>query len=119
LGRPIATLESIQRRLGDSELALQVARNVLYSTAEQWDANPEKRADMGEAMIVAKLTVTNSAIRTVDDAMRAVGAASMTHALPLERYYRDVRAGLYHPPADDSALSLLGRIALQRIGPLP
>jgi hypothetical protein len=43
----------------------------------------------------------------------------MTHALPLERYYRDVRAGLYHPPADDSALPLLGRIALQRIAPLP
>ncbi len=119
LGRPIATLESIQRRLGDSELALQVARNVLYRTAEQWDANPETRANMGEAMIVAKLTVTNNAIKIVDDAMRAVGGASMTHTLPLERYYRDVRAGLYHPPADDSALPLLGRIALQRIGPLP
>lgn len=118
LGKPIATLESIQRRLGESELALQVARNVLYRTAEHWDVHPEARADLGESMIVAKLTATNSAINIVDAAMRVVGGASMTHKLPLERYYRDVRAGLYHPPADDSALPLLGRLALQRIKPL-
>jgi alkylation response protein AidB-like acyl-CoA dehydrogenase len=74
---------------------------------------------MGETIIIAKLTVTNNAIKIVDDAMRVVGGTSMTHQLPLERYYRDVRAGLFHPPADDSTLPLLGRIALQRIAPLP
>lgn len=118
LGKPIATLEGIQRRLGESELALSAARAVLYHTAEAWDRQPHARAEMGEAMIVAKVTVTNAAIRVVDDAMRVVGGASMTHQLPLERYYRDVRAGLYHPPADDAALPLLGRVALQRIKPL-
>jgi alkylation response protein AidB-like acyl-CoA dehydrogenase len=119
LGKPIATLESIQRRVGESELALQVARNVLYRTAEQWDAHPDTRDNMGESIMVAKLTATNYAIKIVDDAMRVVGGSSMTHDLPLERYYRDVRAGLYHPPSDDTALPLLGRIALQRIAPLP
>ena len=119
LGKPIATLESIQRRIGESELDLQVARAVLYRAAEQWDANTDAREDMGDAIIVAKLTATNKAIDIVDAAMRVAGGTSMTHALPLERYYRDVRAGLYHPPADDSALPLLGRVALQRIAPLP
>jgi alkylation response protein AidB-like acyl-CoA dehydrogenase len=118
LGKPIATLESIQRRLGETELTIQVARSVLYRTADQWDKQQEERANMGEAIMIAKVTVTNSAIKIVDDAMRVVGGMSMTHQLPLERYYRDVRAGLYHPPADDSALPLLGRIALQRIAPL-
>jgi alkylation response protein AidB-like acyl-CoA dehydrogenase len=118
LGKPIATLESIQRRLGECELKLEMARNVLYRTAEQWDANPDQRGNMGEAMMVAKLTVTNAALNIVDDAMRVVGGASITHTLPLERYYRDVRAGLYHPPADDGALPLLGRLALQRYKPL-
>ena len=64
------------------------------------------------------MTATNAAIQIVDHAMRAVGGASITKALPLERYYRDVRAGLSHPPNDDSALVTLGRVALQRIGPL-
>jgi alkylation response protein AidB-like acyl-CoA dehydrogenase len=117
LGRPIATLEGVQRRLGETELALHVARSVLYRTAEQWDAQREVRDDMGEAIVIAKLTCTNNAIKVVDDAMRVVGGASMTHSLPLERYYRDVRAGLYHPPSDDSALPLLGRISLQRVDP--
>lgn len=119
LGKPIATLESSQRRIGQCELDLQVARAVLYRTAEQWDMNVDSRADMGDAIIVAKLTATNKAIDIVDAAMRVVGGTSMTHTLPLERYYRDVRAGLFHPPADDSALPLLGRVALQRIAPLP
>jgi len=119
LGKPIATLESIQRRIGESELALQSARATLYYTAQQWDTRPAERAQMGPAMMIAKVNSTNAAIAIVDHAMRVVGGSSMTHQLPLERYYRDVRAGLYHPPADDSALPLLGRVALQRIAPLP
>lgn len=117
LGKPIATLESIQRRLGESELALQSARTILYHTAEQWDRFPDGRADLGEALMIAKLTVTNAAAAIVDHAMRVVGGTSMSHQLPLERYYRDVQAGLFHPPGDDSALPLLGRLALQRFVP--
>ncbi len=114
LGRPIATLEGIQRRVGESELTLQGARAILYHTAETWDRNPDKRGELGAAVMIAKLTVTNAAIKVVDDAMRVVGGLSMTHQTPLERYYRDVKAGLFHPPFDDNALPLLGRVALQR-----
>jgi alkylation response protein AidB-like acyl-CoA dehydrogenase len=116
LGKPIATLESIQRRLGEGELALQVARSLLHRAAEQYDAQPDLRStpDFQATLLVTKLTVTNNAISIVDDAMRAVGGPSMTRALPLERYYRDVRAGLHHPPNDDSALALLGRVALKQ-----
>ncbi|MCC7447806.1 MAG: acyl-CoA/acyl-ACP dehydrogenase [Anaerolineae bacterium] len=119
LGRPIATLESIQRRLGEGEMALQTARSVLYRAAEQWEQHPEDRDNQGESLIVAKIFATNQALAIVDAAMRAVGGASMTRSLPLERYYRDVRAGLYQPPHDDTAIPLLGRMALQRIAPLP
>ena len=44
--------------------------------------------------------------------MRAAGGASLTHALPLERYYRDVHAGLSHPLSDDETFLLLGRQVL-------
>jgi alkylation response protein AidB-like acyl-CoA dehydrogenase len=114
LGRPIATLESIQRRIGEAEVTLQSARAVLYHTAEEWDRRPDERGTMGAALAIAKLTVTNAAIKVVDDAMRVVGGVSMTHQTPLERYYRDVRAGLFHPPFDDGVLPLLGRVALNR-----
>ncbi|MBO9395003.1 MULTISPECIES: hypothetical protein [Caldilinea] len=39
----------------------------------------------------------------------------MTSALPLERLYRDVRAGLSHPPSDDEALMAFAQETLQRI----
>jgi alkylation response protein AidB-like acyl-CoA dehydrogenase len=117
LGKPIATLESIQRKLGESELALQVARTLLYSAAEDWDRYPEKREGMSERLAIAKIVTTNHAIQIVDAATRVVGGTSMNNSSPLSRYYRDVRAGLYHPPNDDSTLPILGQSALQRLNP--
>src|SRR6185436_15900201 len=99
---------------GKAEYKLQLARSILYYTAEQWDANPDTRAEMGNAIVVAKLTVTNHAIDIVNAAMRVVGGTSLARNLPLERYYREVFAGLFHPLSDDSAFPLLGRVALQR-----
>ncbi len=117
LGKPIATLESIQRHIGQMELLLLSTRGLLYYLAGQWDAEPERRVELGPGIVAAKVTATNAAIQIVDEAMRVVGGASMTHQTPLERYYRDVRAGLFHPPADDSALPQLGRNALRRAAP--
>ena len=44
--------------------------------------------------------------------MRLVGGSSLDRSAPLERYYRDVRGGLHHPPQDDAALELFARQAL-------
>src|SRR5216684_3586317 len=38
----------------------------------------------------------------------AVGGSSYFKRLPLERYFRDARAGLYHPPDSDETLETLG-----------
>lgn len=114
LGKPIAELESIQRRLGEAELLLHQARFLILHTAALWDQYPERRADLHESILVAKYTATNSAIQIVDHCMRIAGGAGMTKTLPLERYYRDVRGGLTHPVNDDQAFILLGQIALRR-----
>ncbi|MCS6870564.1 MAG: acyl-CoA dehydrogenase family protein [Anaerolineae bacterium] len=114
LGKPIAILESIQRRLGEGELALKTARAMLYHTAMCWDNAPEARSALTDQLIACKLTVTNAAIQVVNHAIRAVGGASMTRDLPLERYFRDVQAGLFHPPSDENGLLMLGKLALAR-----
>jgi alkylation response protein AidB-like acyl-CoA dehydrogenase len=44
--------------------------------------------------------------------MRVVGGVSLTRRRPIERYYRDVRAGLHNPPLEDRALEQLARVAL-------
>lgn len=48
-------------------------------------------------------------------AMRIVGARSLSKASPLQRYYRDVRAGLHNPPMDDMTIAELATRAIERI----
>ena len=117
LGKPIAELESIQRRLGEAELLLQQGRSQIYHAADLWDRYPNRRTDMVESILVAKYSATNNAIGVVDHCMRVAGGASMTKALPLERYYRDVRGGIVHPMHDDMIFTTLGQMALARHTP--
>ena len=114
LGKPIAELESIQRRLGQAELLLLQARTLLYSTARDWDQLDSQRDELAPAVIATKFTVTNNAIEAVDHAVRVVGGAAMSRSMPLERYLRDVRPGLFHPLNDDQALTIFGQNALKR-----
>ena len=109
LGRPIAELESVQRRLGEAALQIHSARTQLYYTAEQWMHFPARRAELTPWLAAAKVAVTNHAVVAVDHCLRAAGGAGLTRTLPLERYYRDVRAGLNHPPSDDEAMVAWGR----------
>jgi alkylation response protein AidB-like acyl-CoA dehydrogenase len=52
-----------------------------------------------------------NSVRVVDLALRAVGGSSYFKRLPLERFYRDVRAGLFHPFDSDESIEFLGRSA--------
>ena len=45
--------------------------------------------------------------------MRLVGAKSLQLSNPLQRYYRDVRAGLHNPPMDDMTISKLAQTAIK------
>lgn len=117
LGKPIAQLENIQRRLGEAELLLYQARTQLYQAADLWDRYPDQRVDLGELVLVAKYTSTNNSVAAVDQCMRVAGGVSMTKSLPLERYYRDVRGGIGHPMHDDQILTTLGKAAIARQTP--
>jgi acyl-CoA dehydrogenase len=44
--------------------------------------------------------------------MELAGGASFYRSSPLERAYRDVRAGKYHPLTPDLTLVYAGRLAL-------
>jgi alkylation response protein AidB-like acyl-CoA dehydrogenase len=117
LGKPIAQLENVQRRLGEAELLLYQARTQMYQAADLWDRYPEQRAELGELVLVAKYTATNNAVAAVDQCMRVAGGVAMTKTLPLERYYRDVRGGIGHPMHDDQILTTLGKATIARQTP--
>ncbi len=112
LGKPIAELQTVQHRIAQIELLLLQSRSVMYGTVETWDRFPEQRDRIGWQFAAAKYTVTNNAIAITDQALRVVGSVGLQKQHPLERYFRDVRAGLGNPPMDDIALTLIGKNAL-------
>jgi alkylation response protein AidB-like acyl-CoA dehydrogenase len=110
LGKAIATLPTIQRQIGEIDLALQTARVFLLQTASEWSGhNPELFLPKA---VAAKHVAIETALQVTDKALRLVGATGLSKDLGIERYFRDVRAGLMHPPSSEAGLELLGRAAL-------
>jgi len=113
LTAPIAELPHIQRQIGLIEADLMTARTLLYAVADRWDASSaDGRLTLKQELGLAKVVAVEAAMRIVDGAMRIVGGASLSRKLPLERMYRDVRAGLHNPPMEDAVLAGLARRAL-------
>ncbi|PIC83397.1 acyl-CoA dehydrogenase family protein [Sporosarcina sp. P1] len=111
LNEPIASLFSIQTQIGKMDLELIKARHLLYDIARIYD-DPARRVYLQNELGVAKSIVTNSAIEIVNLAMRIVGAKSLELSNPLQRHYRDVRAGLHNPPMDDMTITKLAQAAI-------
>ena len=111
----IADLPFVKQKIGEMELYIQESEHFLYSVAKAWDENNDEKRQMMRAQLGAvKHSVTNKAIEVVDLAMRVTGARSLSERNPLQRYYRDVRAGLHNPPMDDATILLLAEDAMKR-----
>ncbi|MDQ4045159.1 MAG: acyl-CoA/acyl-ACP dehydrogenase [Chloroflexota bacterium] len=113
-GETIATLPNVQQRVADIELKLLAARSTLYGAVQQWEDHPEQRDELGWQLAGAKVLVTNNVIDITDQALRIVGAAGLQRKHPLERYFRDARAGLGNPPFDDVATGIIGKAILDQ-----
>jgi alkylation response protein AidB-like acyl-CoA dehydrogenase len=111
-GKTIATLPNVQARVADIELKLLAARSTLYGAVQQWVDHPNLRETLGWQLAAAKVIVTNNSIAITDQALRVVGSVGLQRRHPLERYFRDARAGLGNPPLDDVAIGIVGRAAL-------
>jgi alkylation response protein AidB-like acyl-CoA dehydrogenase len=66
-----------------------------------------------EQLNTIKYVSVNNAEAAVDRCLRMVGGHGIFRKLPLERYYRDVRAGQFHPPSNDVALETIGKAVLK------
>uniref|UniRef100_UPI00301B068C acyl-CoA dehydrogenase family protein n=1 Tax=Oceanobacillus massiliensis TaxID=1465765 RepID=UPI00301B068C len=111
----ISDLPNVKQKLGEMELKMLESRYFLYGAAKKWDeADEDYRQTMGPELGAAKLSVVNKSIEVVDLAMRIVGARSLSEKNPLQRYYRDVRAGLHNPPMDDMTIMQLAGISVTK-----
>ncbi|KXZ22946.1 acyl-CoA/acyl-ACP dehydrogenase [Bacillus nakamurai] len=106
LNGPIKEVPAVRQRVGEMELELLKARQVLFTAAQMYD-DPQRRQYVKSELGAAKYIVTNAALSIVDKAMRITGAKSLERNNPLQRYYRDARAGLHNPPMDDAVIGKL------------
>jgi alkylation response protein AidB-like acyl-CoA dehydrogenase len=111
---PIKDVPEVRRKIGKIELELFNARQVLYAVARKWVDQPEQRINMASELAAVKHIATNSANKVVDLAMKIVGARSLSASNPLQRHFRDVRAGLHNPPTDDAIVYSLADAVLSQ-----
>lgn len=86
-GSLLSAKQAIQWMLADSEVDLRAARMLVYQAAWNGDLGRNIKIDAS----VAKLFATEAAGRVVDRCMQIFGGMGMTHELPLERWYRELR----------------------------
>jgi len=111
---PISDLDAVRLRLGRVRGRLLVARRHLFAVADEWVGLPRAaREGLVNAVALAKVTATEAAAFAAEEAMRVAGAAGLDRSLPLQRYLRETRAGLAHPPVEDVAYLALAREDLE------
>jgi alkylation response protein AidB-like acyl-CoA dehydrogenase len=106
----------VQHLFAEMEVLLETARAVLHRHAHEMEtgalyADLPVQEGMAKA-VLAKYVATNNACAIVDRALHVVGGAGYFRRLPLERMYRDVRAGPIMPYTNLEAHDLFGRTSL-------
>jgi acyl-CoA dehydrogenase len=114
-GRAIGSNQAIQWMIADSETELETGRWLALRAA--WDA--DRGADARHATAMAKLYCTGMVGRVVDRALQIHGGMGYTKDLPLEWWYRAVRAMRIFEGTDEVQRLIISRDLLRghtRIG---
>ncbi|HET9141729.1 acyl-CoA dehydrogenase family protein [Actinophytocola sp.] len=102
----------IQRQVGLMDAKLRGAwwalMGALDELGDDYTVGPAALA----TVMVAKRQVVTEAIEVVNLAMDVLGGRSYFRSSPLERAYRDVRAGTFHPFTPEVTLTYAGKLAL-------
>jgi alkylation response protein AidB-like acyl-CoA dehydrogenase len=98
LGTSLADLPTIRHRVGKAGVSLAAHQAYLRETARSIAA-----PDDGTLLKVigSRAAANDAALGIIDEAMRVCGGAAFSKHLPIERYFRDARAGHVMAPTSD------------------
>jgi alkylation response protein AidB-like acyl-CoA dehydrogenase len=105
----------IQSRVAQMEILQETARAMIRSHCIDMQEGRLVQLDVQTGMAKAgavKYVATNHAVQIVDLAMQIAGGPGFYRRAPLERWYRDVRAGTVHPLNNLDAEELVGKTSL-------
>ncbi|TLM86448.1 acyl-CoA dehydrogenase [Pseudarthrobacter sp. NamE2] len=114
-GRSYAQDPDIRWKVAEAAMAMDNLYPQLKLVAADVDALADHGGQWFPKFVGLKVNATETARRVVDLAIRVSGGSSYFRGSELERLYRDVLAGMFHPSDDESAHNT---VANAWLGPL-
>lgn len=114
-GRSYAQDPDIRWKVADAAMAMDCLYPQLTAVTRDVDALVDHGPQWFPKLVGVKVSATETARKVVDLALRVSGGSSYFRGSELERLYRDVLAGMFHPSDDESAHNT---VANAWLGPL-
>jgi alkylation response protein AidB-like acyl-CoA dehydrogenase len=112
LTRPMAYHPHMQHSAAEIDLMVEYVSALLDRVAADWANGADYGATWPAKIVGAKYTAVESAKKIVDIAMDMSGGSGFFRANELERIYRDVRGGGFHPANSALTHEIVGKTAL-------
>lgn len=109
----------LQHQIAGMYLELYPANATFEQFVDEWTAGVDHGEEWVPRIYAMKWRAVEAAKRVVDVALDVVGGASMFRSNELERLYRDVRCGGFHPGNDALTHELVGKAVLGILGEQP
>lgn len=105
-GSLLRDLPNLRSRLAEMDLRTEQSRALLGFTLAAMQQPDEQTP---RYVLLSRLAAISAALEVTDLAMRACGGAAFSKHLPIERLFRDARAGWIMAPTADHLADFLGR----------
>jgi alkylation response protein AidB-like acyl-CoA dehydrogenase len=104
LGQTLAELPTVRARIGRSQTEVDAIGGFLSDLARRMS-----EGDTDAPVLSSKAAANEMATRVTSEIMQACGGAALSPALPMQRSFRDARAGSVMAPTTDVLYDLVGR----------
>ena len=118
-GRSMAYHPMIQYSVAEMVMEIEAMRAHVDRISEDWSAGVDHGLEWSSKLVSVKHRCVEGAKKVVDLAMEISGGSGMFKKNELERLYRDVRCGGFHPANSALVHEIVGKTALGVAGEEP